>query len=384
MMFQERAYMLEHGVEVVDFSMRDERNLPSEYSDYFVRPLSYRQGPLLKRLSAARSFVHSSEAVEKISALAQKTRPDIAHMHNIYHQLTPSIIPALKKLGVKIVMTLHDGKLACPAYLMLSHGKPCMDCGGSRFCLPFTRNCQGSRVQGALLSAEAYYHKWKKSYEAVDTFITPSRFLAGVVEPRVGKQKLEVLHNGIDMTKYSPSWEDEGYIFYLGRLSPEKGVQTLIKAHAAMSLPEKPGLVIVGTGPLEGELRASAPEGVKFTGYCSGDTLWNYIKKASCLVIPSECHENSPMTVIEAMAVGKPVIGSRMGGIPEQVEDGVNGFLCQAGNAAEFAAALDKLMASPQLRRRMGEAGRARAEAQYSLEDHNRNLLKIYENLLIA
>lgn len=381
-MFQERTYMLEHGVEVVDFSMQDERNLASNYSEYFVRPLSYRQGPLGARLSAARSFVHSKEAVEKITALAKKTRPDIAHLHNIYHQLTPSIIPALKKLGIKTALTLHDGKVACPAYLMLSNGKPCLDCKGSRFYLPFMRNCQCSRLGSLLLSAEAYYHKWKKSYEAVDMFIAPSAFIAGVAEPRVGKQKLTVLHNGIDVTKYTPSRADEGYILYLGRLSHEKGIQTLIKAHAAMSLNPKPELRIVGTGPLEAELRTAAPAGVSFTGYCSGEALLNHIRMAACLVIPSEWYENCSMTVLEAMASGKPIIGSRMGGIPEQVEDGVNGFLCEAGKVPDFAAALDKLMASPELRRRMGEAARAKAEAQYSLEEHNRKLLKIYETLI--
>ena len=381
-MFQEREYMLNHGVEVVDFSMRDQRNFESAYAEYFINPVSYREGPLATRARAARSFVHSPEAVEKITELARKTKPDLAHLHNIYHQLTPSIIPALKKLGIKVVMTLHDGKLACPAYLMLNKGKPCLDCQGKNFYLPLTRNCQNSRLQGALLTAEAYYHKWKKSYDKVDAFITPSQFLADVVEPRTGKERLKVLRNGIDMRKYTPSWEDENYILYLGRLSGEKGVQTLINAHAKMSLTKQPPLVIVGTGPLEQALRTSAPQNVTFTGYCSGETLWNYIRKASCLVIPSEWYENCSMTVIEAMTMGKPVIGSRMGGIPEQVEDGINGFLCEPWNADDFASALDKVMASPELRREMGRAGRRKAEEKYNLEVHNRELLKIYENLL--
>lgn len=374
--------MLSHGVEIVDFSMRDERNFDSDYADYFVDPVSYHQGSFMSRLRAARSFVHSGEAVKKIIALAQETKPDIAHMHNIYHQLTPSIIPALKKLGVKVVMTLHDGKLACPAYLMLSRGKPCLDCNGSRFYLPLARNCQCSRLQGALLTAEAYYHKWKKSYDGVDLFITPSRFLADVVAPRIGQDRLEVLSNGIDMGQYVPSWEDENYILYLGRLSAEKGVSTLIKAHAAMEAANAPRLVIVGTGPLENELRELASPNVTFTGYCSGAPLREYIRKASCLVIPSECYENCPMSSIEAMAMGKPIIGARMGGIPEQVEDGVNGFLFEAGNIPELAFALDKIMASLELRRSMGKASRIKAETEYSLDKHNSRLMHIYTSLL--
>lgn len=382
-MFQERGYMMERGFEVVDFSMQDERNFESEYSDYFVRPVSYRKGPLKDRLRTALSFVHSAEAVEKIVALAKKTKPDIAHLHNIYHQLTPSIIPALKDVGVKTVITLHDGKLTCPAYVMLNKGKPCLDCGGKSFYLPLLRNCQNSRLQGALLTAEAYYQKWKGSYDSADMFITPSRFLADVVEPRTGKKRLRVLHNGIEMSKYTPSWEDENYILYLGRLSGEKGVKNLIKAHSAMDVGEnRPKLLIVGTGPLEEELRANASKHVIFTGYCSGETLWGHIRKASCLVIPSEWYENCSMTVIEAMAMGKPVIGSRMGGIPEQVEDGVNGFLCEAGNTQEFTAAMNKLMADPALRQKMGEASRQKAETKYNLEAHNNELVNIYAQLL--
>lgn len=381
-MFQERGYMLKHGAEVVDFSMQDKRNFESAYSEYFVSPVSYRSGPLIKRLRAAGSFIHSSEAVEKITELAEKTKPDVAHLHNIYHQLTPSIIPALKKLGVKVVVTLHDGKLICPAYLMLNNGKPCQDCQGTKFYLPFTRNCQNSHIQGALLSAEAYYHKWKKSYEQVDLFITPSRFLADAVKSRTGIERLKVLNNGIEMAKYTPTWEDENYILFLGRLSSEKGVPTLLKAHAAMNKEKQPQLVVVGTGPLEAELCKASPPNVTFTGYCSGEPLWNYIRKASCLVIPSEWYENCPMSSIEAMAMGKPVIGSRMGGIPEQVEDGVNGFLFEAGNVNELTTALEKLMASSDLRRQMGEAARKKAENEYSLEVHNRELLRIYEELI--
>lgn len=381
-LFQERDYMLEQGVEVVDFAMRDERNFASRQAEFFVRPVSYRKGPLLERLRAAASFVRSREAVAKVAALAGATRPDIAHLHNIYHQLTPSIIPALKKSGAKVIMTLHDGKLICPAYLMLNRGKTCLECRGERFHLPFTRNCQGSRLQGALFAAEAYYHKWRKSYEQVDLFIAPSRFLAEAAAPRLGAENIRVLHNGIDLGKYRPTWEDEKYILYLGRLSPEKGVKTLLKAQAAMRPEHKAKLIIVGAGPLEAELRALAPADVVFAGHCSGETLLNHIRKASCLVAPSEWYENCSMTVLEAMAMGKPVIGTRMGGIPEQVEDGVTGCLYEAGNAPELTACLERLMAAPELRRRLGAAARLKAEADYGLAAHNRELLKIYERLL--
>ncbi len=379
-MFQERAFMLSQGAKIIDFSMQDERNLPSPYAEYFIPPVSYRKGPLLSRLKAAASFVHSGEAVRRLKRLLAGVKPDIAHLHNIYHQLTPSIIPVLKDAGAKVVMTLHDGKLVCPSYLMLNRGKPCTACAGRKFHLPISTHCQGSRLQEALFCAEAYFHKWKGSYDGVDRFIAPSRFLADLVAQRVGRERVVVIPNGIDPDVHLPTWEDEGYILYYGRLSEEKGVATLLAAHAAMK--NQVPLVIVGTGPLEAELKAQNPANVTFAGYRSGEELWNYVRRASCLVTPSEWYENAPMTVLEGMSFGKPVIGSRIGGIPEQIQDGETGLLRAPGKAEEFACALDKLMADKELRARMGKAGRGRLEGQFSLAMHNDRLLALYKAIL--
>jgi len=379
--FQERAFLTGNGFEVIDFSMQDPRNLASPYDDYFICHVDYssRKG-LVGKFRTGLSFIHSKEAVQQIERLIVHKQPDIAHLHNIYHQLTPSIIPVLKKHGVKVVLTLHDGKLACPSYLMLNRGKPCLKCAGKHFYLPFTSNCQQSRVAGALLSLEAYYHAWKKSYDGVDAFIVPSQFLGDVVAPRIGRDRTHLVRNGIDHTAFEPSSIDNGYVLYVGRLSAEKGVGTLLKAHAAMKHPVP--LVIVGTGPLEESLRAQASSLVTFAGYCSGDSLWNKIREASCLVVPSEWYENAPMTVLEGMAFAKPVVASRIGGIPEQVVHGETGLLFTPGDVKELAGALDSLMANADGRKTMGLAGRARLEREFTLETHNQKLLSLYESLL--
>lgn len=379
--FQERTYLADRGHAVIDFSMQDSRNLASHYADYFVHNVNYSAcRGLLGKLHAARSFIHSSEAVRQVERLVIEEHPVIAHLHNIYHQLTPSIIPVLKKHGVKVVLTLHDGKLACPSYLMLNRGKPCLKCAGKHFHLPFTSNCQQSRVAGALLSLEAYYHAWKKSYDGVDAFIVPSQFLGDVVAPRIGRDRTHLLRNGIDHTAFEPSSIDNGYVLYVGRLSAEKGVGTLLKAHAAMKHPVP--LVIVGTGPMEESLRAQASSFVTFAGYCSGNSLWSKIREASCLVVPSEWYENAPMTVLEGMAFAKPVVASRIGGIPEQVVHGETGLLFTPGDVNELAGALDSLMANADGRKTMGLAGRARLEREFTLEMHNQKLLSLYESLL--
>lgn len=378
--FQERFFLTKCGYSVVDFSMQDARNCDSSFSNFFVPKVFYREGSLLQRLKSVRSFIHSSDAVAKLKDLLDSTKPDIAHLHNIYHQLTPSIIPVLKQNGVKTVLTLHDGKLACPAYNMISNGYRCLKCNGSNFYLPFIMNCQNSRVSGLLLMLESYYHSWKRSYDAIDAFIVPSKFMGDLVASRINSRKINLIRNGIDHSKFLPSYMDKGYILYIGRLSAEKGLNTLIQAHAAMenSYP----LMIVGTGPLEEHLRIQASPMVSFVGYRSGDDLRSRIRGASCLVVPSEGYENAPMTVLEGMAFAKPIVASRIGGIPEQVIDGQTGLLFEPGNATELASVMDRMMDSPSMRRAMGQAGRARLEHEFTLDLHNQKLLALYQSLL--
>lgn len=379
--FQERDFMDKIGLKVIDFSMHDARNFSSPYSKFFSPFIDFKsKHTFFHNIISTISFIHSKQATKLLEELILYKRPDIAHLHNIYHQLTPSIITVLKKYNIPIVLTLHDGKLACPSYLMLNRGKPCLKCAGKQFFLPFTSNCQHSRVVGALLSLEAYYHAWKKSYDGVDVFIAPSQFLGDVVAPRIGRDRIHLLRNGIDHTAFEPSSIDKEYVLYVGRLSAEKGVETLLKAHAAMKHPVR--LVIVGTGPMEERLRAQASSLVSFAGYCSGDSLWDKIRESSCLVVPSEWYENAPMTVLEGMAFAKPVVASRIGGIPEQVVHGETGILFTPGNVEELTHALNTMMANSDMRKHMGMAGRARLEQEFTLEAHNQKLLSLYESLL--
>src|SRR5262249_45481622 len=132
-MFDEIDFMRGCEVDIVEFSMRDRNNRPSKYESYFVSEKSYLSGPRLKRFRSALSFVHSREAVRKISRLIQEEKPDILHCHNIYHQLTPSIINTASRLNMPVVLTLHDYKPVCPVYTQLRHGRPCTECAGGQF-----------------------------------------------------------------------------------------------------------------------------------------------------------------------------------------------------------------------------------------------------------
>lgn len=378
--FQERDFLLEQGHDVIDFSMMDERNLVSSYCDYFVSNKNYNNNCSgIQKYRQSISFIHSSAAISKIEELIIKEQPQIAHLHNIYHQITPSIIPVLKKYKLKVVLTLHDYKLVCPSYLALRNDSICVDCAGKKFWNAFIGNCQHSRPRSLLLSAEAMFHSWRKSYEGVDLFLAPSRFIADLTELRIAKDKIRVLHNGIDEERYQPSYVDQGYGLYLGRLSKEKGIKTLLEAQQKMEtiIPLK----IVGTGPLEDELRQDY-HNVTFLGHQSGRELKDLIAYSAFVVVPSEWYENCSMVVLEAMASGKTVLGSRIGGIPEQIEDGKTGLLFEMGNVMELAEKMDLLANNAELRSLMGRAARKKLEQEYSLKKHCDSLMEIYQGLL--
>ena len=379
-MFQERDFLLHSGHHVIDFSMQDERNIDSPHAAHFVERKDYREGGKVGKLKSALALVHSPEAVRKIGILLDETKPELVHCHNIYHQLTPSIIGAAKSRGVPVVLTLHDSKPVCPAYTRLSQGRPCSDCLGGSFFPALRKRCgDGALGKSTLLYTEAIVQRWMGSYEKVDRFLAPSRFMQDSVLHRFRPEQVALLYNGVDVGAISASERDKGYVLYLGRLSAEKGVETLLRAHAAAhgAWP----LMVAGTGPLATIFR-SKYSNAEFVGHLSGEALHQAISDASVVVLPSECYDNCPLSVLEAMAYGKPVAGSRMGGIPELVEEGRTGFLFEAGDVEQLRAHLDDLMASPELRRTMGQRARVRAEREFSLTKHNAGLMAIYESVV--
>lgn len=379
-LFQERDFLKAHNHEVFDFSMADERNIASQYSSYFTVSHNYRvnTGTLTKAKSAF-SLIHSFDASKSISKLIADTRPDVVHCHNIYHQLTPSIIGAAKRMGVPVVLTLHDYKPVCPTYNRLRQGQPCSYCLDGDFSGVLKYWCsEGSFGKSALLYAEAVIQRWLGNYEKVDAFIAPSRFMAEAISHRVSTDRIRLLYNGVDSDAIKPNESDDGYVLYLGRLSVEKGVETLLRAHDSSK--SDWSLMVAGTGPLEQALRDRYLK-AKFIGHVSGEALQATISRAAVVVVPSEWYENCPMSVLEAMAYGKPVVASRMGGIPELVADGVTGVLFESGDADALGGQLERLMNDPTLRRQMGHAARQRVVSEFSLDKHNQSLLEIYRDV---
>lgn len=378
-MFDEMALMRKYSLDVVDFSMHDPRNKPSRYESYFVSQKAYRSASLATQVRSAFSFIHSREAVQKVTRLIRDEKPDVLHCHNIYHQLTPSIINAAARLKCPVVLTLHDYKPVCPVYTQVRRGEICTRCAGGRFESVLVRRCaDGSLGHSALLWAEARYHAAIGSYRRVDRFIAPSRFMRDAVVRIFGADKIVHIPNGIDTSRIKVSDHDDDFVLYAGRLTREKGVETLLRAHAADGGAWR--LVVAGTGPMLDELRARFSR-AEFTGHLTGPALQERLGRASLVVVPSEWPENSPLSVLEAMAHGKPIVASRIGGIPELVRDGESGLLFEPRNAGELSGRVRALLQDAGLRMRLGREARRLAETEYSLRRHGAALLSLYESL---
>jgi len=378
-MFQERCSLIGSGQAVVDFSMEDERNFESPFASHFVSQREYRSGTKLSKLYSALSLIHSREAVSKISALIESTRPDVVHCHNIYHQLTPSIIRAAKSLGVPVVLTLHDFKVVCPTYLRLREGRLCSLCLDGSFAQVLRNRCaDGSVEASAVLYAEAVVHRWLGNYERVDRFLAPSRFMRDAACHRFKSDKVLLVYNGVDTARIAPSSKDENFVLYFGRLAKEKGIETLLQAHDGTVAWQ---LVVAGAGPLAESL-PKQNQLASFVGHLTGEALEATIASSSVVVVPSQVYENCPMSVLESMAYGKPVVASRIGGIPELVVDGETGFLFEPGNVEELRDRVTRLMSDSTLRVQMGAAARRRVETQFSIRKHNADLVNIYQSLV--
>lgn len=347
------------GHEVHFFAMEGENNLSCEDADLFVSAKDY-NGPtsLGQKVSAATSLIYSKEAKEKFQTLCERVRPDIVHMNLVHRQITLSILdaPYLKEHKVPVLFTAHDYILVCPNYLMLDgSGSICDACLGGRFSNCLKHKCvKGSTAKSAMAFAEAEYLKLSRSYNKIDKIICPSAFMAqktiegGFADTRVchmanfcSSETLELARSDSDGTDHQ-----NHYLLFFGRLSKEKGVDVLVDAFISFAEEaEDWRLEIVGDGPerelLESKVESSpCSERIHFAGYQTGSALLNYVAGASLVVAPSRWRENMPYSIVEAFASGTPVIGASIGGIPELVQEGQTGFVCEPDDVKSLADAM--------------------------------------------
>lgn len=330
-----------HGHEVAVFAMDYPENIETPWRKYFPRNMS-------KLMALTRPF-GSREVRRKFSKLLDDFRPDVVHLNNIHTQLSPVIAELAHIRGIRVVWTLHDYKLLCPRYDCLCDGKTvCEQCfnGDKTPCRTY-RCMKGSRLASEVGYREAVMWNRERLEACTDLFICPSRFMAEkMAQGSFRKDKLKVLCNFIDVEKCrKDDYSKDDYYCYVGRLSHEKGVATLIEA--AARLPYR--LKVIGGGPLSEELRVKNEElkgNVEFLGYRQWDDIKEIAGRARFTVIPSEWYENNPLSVIEAECIGTPVLGARIGGIPELIVEGVSGMTFESGNAEDLEEKIKAMFAA--------------------------------------
>lgn len=376
------------GHEVAFFSMKHPNNEPSRWNTYFVSEKDYvGEIPAFKKVQEASTLIYSFEAKRKFEALLEKFKPDIIHMNNVHRQLTLSILdaPYLKKHHVPVVYTAHDYILLCPAYTMVNgRGEVCDACLDRHFMHATKNICvKGSRVKSALATMEAEFLKFHHSYDKIDLIIAPSKFMKNKLDEGGFAGKTVAMQNFLTDSQMAMGaraanthkFEDtkagaRPYFLFFGRLSKEKGILTLAKAFLqaaglaqgsasaqsddqdAQVLPDVWDLHIVGDGPDCGAIEqliasagSQAASRIHLLGYKSGEDLQREVGNARFTVLSSEWRENMPYSGLESLAAQTPIIGARIGGIPELVEEGKTGFTFESGNITDLKDSLFKAAA---------------------------------------
>jgi glycosyltransferase involved in cell wall biosynthesis len=376
------------GDEVIHFAMKHPQNVESEFENKFVDHIdfgdSFRAGGLMSRLRAFRRSLYSDEARAKFASLLEATHPDIVHLQNFRRHLTFSIVEEARSRNIPVVFTAHDYDPICPNSLLLAHGKVCTACGGRNFHKAAFIRCKENSVMGSLaIALEGTYTRLKGFYDLIEIIITPSRFAADqLINGGFDPARVEVINNFVNVAGYQPCYGGRDF-FNFGRLVIEKGIDHLIEAAARFKTAR---VLIAGDGPrrtvLESLAGALGAQNVEFLGYVDRDRLHERVAQAQALVMPSIWYENFPYSILEAFALGKPVIASDIGGIPETVVDGETGLLFEPGNARELAEKMKYLVANPEKAATMGRNARRRVENEFDSETHYRKLMAVYKSLM--
>ena len=373
-----------NGHKIVPFSMQNDNNLPNNYAKYFIKKVDLNKFNLINIFK----FFYNYDAVKRLKKLIKDEEPDIAHLHNIAHQLSPAVIQVLKRYNIPIVCTLHDYKLICPNAKLFVDNQNCEKCRGGKYYNCLKNKCvKESYLKSFMAMFEAYsWNSLIKIYDSVDVFIAPSEFMRDkCVDFGILEKKIKVVYNFYDapVNSESKTQNIEKYILYYGRLSKEKGADVLIEAMKSVRSGIK--LKIVGPGSeseyknLEGKISEfNLQDRVFLSGPKYGKDLQIIINKAMAVILPSLWPENMPYCLLEPMAVGKIVIVSRVGGMTEIIKDQENGFSFEPGDFQALTKIINNLEKFDC--EKIGKEAKETIKKLNS-KNHYQKILKIYSEL---
>ena len=372
----EKGMLESKGHKVVQYSRHNE-----EFKKY----------SLFQKITFFFTALYSFRTARELDKLLDKEKFDIAHVHNVFPLISPSVYYCLKRHKVPVAQTIHNYRFLCPNGLFFIRGNICEKCkhGNTLPCI-INRCYKNSFLLSMLYAFIMWSHKTVKTFRNnIDVFITLSRFTKNkLVSGGYPKDRIEIegnfLFDSKGRTDYGHHIRGE-YVIYVGRLSEEKGLETLLKAYHKADTTDI-DLKILGCGMLEGKLKQYVKrnniEGVEFMGYVSGDEKLQLLRNARFSFVTSECYENFGLTILESFVVGTPVVASRIGGIAELVDDGKSGLLFEPGNVDDLAEKLVSLYKNPDLAMKMGEFAHNFINKFHSMGSHYKKIMRIYERTI--
>ena len=382
--FELGKLLKEHGHQIAFFSMQNDKNIKTNEKEYLVDEIDLNVGSKLKAIDVIYSRKNKKEMLKAIKDF----QPDIIHLNNFQRQLSESIVEAAKEKNIPVVFTAHDLQAICPSITMLDNNKNiCELCKNGKYLNCIKKKCvKNSLLKSILASIEGKFYRVKKVYnKEIDWIVTPSEFYKQkMIEDGIGEKHITAIHNFIELDKYNLEIQDDGYGLYIGRLSKEKGIFNLIEAFSNI---KNQRLYIVGEGPERKRIESIITEKgmndkIILVGYINQEEVKEYLHKARFVVVPSIWYENCPYSVMEALAIGKPVIGADIAGIPELVKDKVNGFLYKYDSILDLKSKMEIMYENPELAKKYGKKGKEIAVENYGKEKYYNEIIEIYKKLL--
>lgn len=365
--------------------MKDEKNIKTKNKEYFVEPIDLNGNNKLK----SKDIIYSKKNQKKMIYALEDFKPDIVHLNNFQRQLSASIIKPIKKRNIPIVYTAHDIQAICPNKTMLDRqNNICEKCMNGKYKNCFKKTCiKNSKLKSLLGTIENKYYRIKRIYqEQIDYIITPSEFYRKkLIEDGINHRKIETIHNFVKMNEYNIEKEDGDYVLYFGRISKEKGIFDLIEATQKI---DELKLYLAGDGPDFDNLKkfiqkSKIGDRVKMLGFLNCSQIKETIGRCRFVILPSIWRDNCPYSIIETMAIGKAIIGTDIGGIPELIQDNKTGFLTKFKDHNDLIQKMKKLYNEKDLAIKMGKEAKKVAITLYTEENYYNKIIKIYERLIL-
>lgn len=377
-------YYQQNGGE--DFVLKNEMNIVQQkghITDLFFMDNKKING-LISEIDSAIHVVYSNNSKNDVKNHLNCLKPDIVHVHNFFPLLTPSVYDACIEINIPVVQTLHNFRTICPGALLSRNSIVCEKCITRSPYHSVFHKCYKNSFFGSFFVAKMVeYHRKNKTWQyKVNRFIALTEFGKNkFIEAGFPTKKIIVKPNFIEdplKSKKNISNARKIKALFIGRLSPEKGVDILIKAWENIHYP----LEIAGTGPLFSKLKESVPDNISFFGQLSKEEVIHKMLESSFLIMPSICYEGFPLVIVEAFACSLPVVASRLGSMEEIIQDGVTGMHFKAGNADDLAEKVNAMFASQERLKQMGINARNEYEAKYTPEKNYELLMGIYNKVI--